>query len=309
MNNDRDEDVPTIPPALRAEMARIGPVWARDVGGHIARMTEAFTDLHAQRSADDVPCTADIAYGDHPRQRLDIYHPPARYAAPDAPALVFVHGGAFVKGDRNKTSQIYANVLRCFARHGIVGVNVGYRLADEARYPEASRDVGAAVALVRDRAQQFGIDPRRIFLMGHSAGGAHAASYAYDRSLHPAEGPGLAGLILVSGRVRADIEPENPNAAKVVAYYGPSPTLHDAASAVSHVTADSLPTLIAWAEFENPLIDVHSAELVQVLARLRRRAPPVVWLRGHNHTSSIAHLGTDDRQLEDAVRDFIARPR
>ena len=296
-----------IPAGLRAEMARIGPVWAQDVSGNIARMTEAFSALLAQSPDDGVTCEAGIAYGPHPRQRFDLYrHPGTR---PKAPALVFVHGGAFVKGDRNKTPQIYSNVLRCMARHGIVGINTGYRLADEAPWPEASRDVGAVVARVRADAGRLGIDPDRVFLMGHSAGGAHVASYAYDRRLHPAGGPGLAGLILVSGRVRADTAPDNPNAAKVVAYYGPSPEVHDTASAARHVTADSVPTLVAWAEFENPLIDMHSAELVHALAQARRRSPPLVWLRGHNHTSSIAHLGTSDTMLEQAIADFIDNPR
>ena len=307
MDSDPDMHRPTIPPGLWAEMARLGPVWGQDVGGHIARMTEAFSALLAQRPEDGVRCTADIAYGPHTRHRLDIHHPPSRPTM--APGLIFVHGGAFVQGDRNKTPQIYSNVLQCFARRGVVGVNIGYRLADAARYPGASVDVGAAVAWVRDNADDLGVDPQRLFLMGHSAGGAHAASYALNRALQPSAGPGLAGLIVVSGRVRADTEKDNPNAAKVIAYYGPSPEVHEAASAVSHVTSDSLPVLVAWAEFENPLIDLHSAELVHALARARRRSPPVVWLRGHNHTSSIAHLGTTEQLLEDAVCDFIANPR
>ena len=300
-------DAPAIPHELRALMARIGPVWGRDVAGHIACMTDEFSKLLSQRPDDSVRCTADIAYGPDPRHRLDVYRHPI--AGTTAPALVFIHGGAFVKGHRNKTPQIYANVLRCFARHGIVGINVGYRLADAATYPGASLDVGAAVAWVRANAGPLGVDPARVFLMGHSAGGAHSASYAYNRAIQPPEGPGLAGLVLVSGRVRAETEPDNPNAAKVVAYYGKSRELHAAASAVSHVTADSVPTLVAWAEFENPLIDMHSAELVHALARARRRAPPLVWLRGHNHTSSVAHLGTAETILEEAIRDFIANPR
>ena len=73
----------------------------------------------------------------------------------------------------------------------------------------------------------------------------------------------MRGLILVSGRVRADTLPENPNAKKVEAYYRTSDAEQlDTLSPISHVHAGSVPTLVAWAEYENPLIDVYSAELV-----------------------------------------------
>ena len=143
-----------------------------------------------------------------------------------------------------------------------------------------------------------------------TTGAAHSASYAYDRRRHPADGPGLAGLIVLSGRVRADNRPENPNADKVVAYFGTSdPERLEEVSPVSHVGADSVPTLVGWGEYENPLLDVHCAELAFRLAAAKRRSPPVVWLRGHNHTSTMAHIGTADDQLGRAILDFIADPR
>lgn len=300
--------LPPVPPEVRREMAEIGPVWGRDIGAHIARITELFTEILARMPARGVRCTApDAAYGRHERHRLDVYRHAAQTAP--APALLFVHGGAFVRGSRNKTDQIYSNVARFFAAEGMVGVNIGYRLADAAPYPGATQDIAAAVAWVKANADEHGIDPDRLFLMGHSAGGAHAATYAYDSRFQPAGGHGLAGLLLVSGRVRAETLPDNPNREKVVAYYGPDPELHEAVSAVNHVTAGTLPTFLAWAEFENPLIDMHMAELGFALARAKRRSPPQVWLRGHNHTSAVAHIGTDDTRLADEILAFVADPR
>lgn len=309
MPPDQAAPLPEIPPELWEEMQRIGPIWGTDVSGHVARMTEAFSALLATAPDTEVICEENVAYGDHPRQRLDVYRPAGLGKTHHAPALVFVHGGAFVKGHRNKTPQIYSNVLRYFAARGIVGVNVGYRLADAARYPGATEDVAASVAWVRERAEPLGIDRDRIFLMGHSAGGAHVASYAYNTRFHPPDGPGLAGLIVVSGRVRADVFPDNPNAGKVVAYYGEDPEVHREASAVTHVTSNSVPTFVAWAEYENPLIDMHCAELVHALSQAKRRSPPVVWLRGHNHTSAIAHINTADEHLAREILAFIDRPR
>jgi acetyl esterase len=301
--------LPPVPASLREEMRRIGPVWGEDVGTHIARMTEAFSEVLSAAPDRGVSRRDDIAYGEHPRQRLDIFHGPRSGNVAGAPALLFVHGGAFVKGNRNKTPEIYSNVLRYFASHGVVGVNIGYRLADVVQYPGATEDIAAAVAWIRAHACELDIDRDRIFLMGHSAGGAHVGSYGYNTRFHPAEGPGLAGLILVSGRVRADVLPENPNAAKVVAYYGSDPKVHEEASSVTHVTADSLPTFVAWAEYENPLIDLHSAELVHALSQAKRRSPPMYWLRGHNHTSSIAHINTEEETLAREILAFIRDPR
>jgi hypothetical protein len=146
--------------------------------------------------------------------------------------------------------------------------------------------------------------------MGHSAGAAHTGSYAYDKRRHPAAGSGLAGHLVVSGRVRAETLPENPNAHKVVTYYGTDdPDALADVSPVAHVDASSVPTFIAWAEFENPLIDMHCAELAFRLAQAKRRSPPLIWLRGHNHTSTIAHINTSEDLLGRAMLNFIADPR
>ena len=300
-------DLPQIPPELRALMAEIGPRWREDVPGHVKRMRDEFTRLHAGISKAGVEVRRDIAYGSHPRQSFDVFLPASGGAG--RAAVLFVHGGAFVEGQRNRTAEIYANVLYYFARHGIVGVNIGYRLAPEAAYPEATRDVAAVVQWVRRNAAELGVDPSRVFLMGHSAGGAHTASYAYDRRLHPAEGPGIAGLIVISGRVRADNLAENPNARKVEAYYGTDASRFADYSSVSHVDAKSVPTFIAMGEYENPLIDVYCLELASRLAEAKRRAPPVVWLKGHNHTSMIAHINTAEDALGQAMLAFIRDPR
>ncbi|MCL4799035.1 MAG: alpha/beta hydrolase [Burkholderiales bacterium] len=283
-------------------MAEVGPRWREDVPGHVRLMVDAFTPLLAGAPKDGVEVTRDIAYAAHPRQELDVFRPSRGHAMP---VVVFVHGGAFVDGHRNRTAEVYSNVLYYFARHGVVGVNIEYRLAPEHRYPSGSEDVGLAVEWVRGHIGKHGGDPGKIFLVGHSAGAAHAGSYAYDRRLQPAGGPGVAGLVVLSGRVRAETLPENPNARKVEAYYGADPAVLDDCSAVSHVSADSVPTMIAIAEYENPLLDVHCAELYHRLAAAKRRAPRMVWLAGHNHTSVIAHFNTAEDRLGREILDFI----
>jgi acetyl esterase/lipase len=299
---------PAIPEDLLRLMAEMGPRWGKDdlPSVSVRRMTEEFSKLHAAYPDDDVEVRHDIAYGDHERQKLDIFLP--KTAGTGRPLVIFVHGGAFVEGHRNRTEQIYSNVTRFFARAGIPAINMGYRMAPETTYPGASLDIGTVVAWAHENAMGLGSDPGKIFLMGHSAGGAHAGSYALDKRLHPASGHGLRGLVIVSGRMRAEASDENPNARKVEAYYGADSAAMEDASPVNHVAADSLPTFIAIAQFENPLIDLHCMELAHRLAQAKRRAPPLIWLRGHNHTSGIAHLGTAEETLGRAILDFIADP-
>jgi acetyl esterase len=299
---------PTIPKELRDLMAEIGPRWRDNISGHIRAMLEGFSAVLRDAPKEGVEVRRGIRYGDGLRQEYDLFLPAG--SEDDRPAVLFVHGGAFTEGHRNRTEEIYANVLYFLARHGVAGVNIGYRLAPEARFPEATRDIAAVVQVVRDIAPAIGVDPQRIFLMGHSAGGAHVASYAYDRNLQPEAGSGLAGLIVVSGRVRVENRPDNPNAKRVEAYYGTADAAElDRLSPVSHVGLDSIPTFVAWGEFENPLIDVHCAELVHRLAQAKGRCPPTAWLRGHNHTSTIAHINTAENLLGSALLDFIASPR
>lgn len=299
-----DPQPPAIPDDLLRLMAEVGPVWGTNVPAHVALMTHRFSEVLA-----GAPKLArverDAAYGPHPRQVLDVYRPLAGRALP---MVVFVHGGAFVDGVKDRTAEVYANVCWYLARHGVVAINMEYRLAPEFGFPAGADDVSLAVAWAAASAGRLDGDPGRVFVFGHSAGAAHAALFAYDRGRYPQAAAQVCGLIVVSGRVRTETLPDNPNAAKVAAYCGPDPAGLEAASAVNFVDDAAPPTLIAIAEFENPLIDVHCAELFHRLAQAKRRAPPLLRLAGHNHTSIIAHLNTAEERLGREILAFIARP-
>lgn len=297
---------PPIPERLRALMAEVGPKWGTNITGHVKLMADAFSEVLA-KAPKEGEVTRDIPYGPHPRNVLDVYVPATRPRA--APVVIFLHGGAFVDGHKDRTPEFYSNVCWYFARHGIVAINMENRLAPEFKYPSGSEDVAAVVGWARGNVEPFGGHPGRIFLMGHSAGAAHVGCYAYDKCFHPADGPGIAGLIIVSGRVRAETLADNPNARKVDAYFGTDPSLMEQGSVVNHVHRDCVPTMIAIGEYENPLLDMHCMELAWRLAVAKRCAPRFVWLPGHNHTSMIAHLNTAEDVLGSGIRDFIAAGR
>ena len=290
---------------LQALLAEIGPVWGTDIQKHSQMVKDAYASLLEAAPKGGVSVSRDVPYGPHARQVLDIFRPDD---AAKAPILVFVHGGAFVRGDKRTSPQIYDNVLYWFARQGYLGINIEYRRAPEAPYPAGAEDVASAVAWARSNAGKYGGDPARLFLMGHSAGGTHVASYAYDPALGYL-GRHATALVLVSARLRADQSPENPNAGAVKAYFGDDPALHEARSPVNFGAQSDLPVFIINAEYENPLLDLYGLELAYKISLARRRAPRYLRMTGHNHMSIMAHFNTAEETLGREILDFFATLR
>ena len=138
----------------------------------------------------------DVAYGEHPRQRLDIYRP-TRSAPPAGwPLAVFFYGGSWNTGER-ADYKFFAEAL---AARGVVTLVADYRLYPEVRYPDFLVDSARALAYGIENAARLGADPQRIYVMGHSAGAYNAAMLAYDprwlaATRHrPAELAGFIGL-------------------------------------------------------------------------------------------------------------------
>jgi acetyl esterase/lipase len=182
-----------------------------------------------------------------------------------------------------------------------------YRLAPEAAYPGGAEDVARAITWIKENVWEFGGNPDRVILVGHSAGASHAAAYVCDPAARPAEGPGVAGLVLMSGRLRADARADNPNAHGVRAYYGADESLYEVRSAVTHAERLDVPLFVAVAEYENPYLDAYSAEFLHRVGMARKRVPRFVQLRGHNHTSIVAHFDSGEDFLGRELLDFIAR--
>jgi acetyl esterase/lipase len=284
------------PDALRRLMAELGPVWARDIRAHRNQVWAAFEPLLRAAATDGVDCTRDIRYGEHPRHVLDVYRPSGGVRGTRRPVVVFVHGGAFVRGERNISDVAYANVLTWFARQGLVGVNMEYRLAPEAPWPAGADDVAAVVRWIEGHVAEYGGDARNVVLIGHSSGGTHVASYVFDPHLGYL-GHGVRGAVLLSARLRADRLSINPNAAGVEAYFGQDEALLARRSPVTHAAASARPVLIAVAQFENPLLDVYGAEMAQRVGAARGQLPRFLQLAGHNHISMVAHFNTGEETL------------
>ena len=116
-----------------------------------------------------------VAYGTAPRERLDVWAPRGK-AAGLRPVVVFFYGGAWVKGSRGD----YGFAGRAYAAKGFVAVVPDYRLVPTARFPAFVQDGALAIKWTRNHAADFGGDPKRITIAGHSAGAYIGAMLALD---------------------------------------------------------------------------------------------------------------------------------
>lgn len=113
----------------------------------------------------------DIAYGPDASQRMDVYLPQQPAAAP---VLFLVHGGAWMIGDK-AMPRVVTNKLKHWVPKGLIMVSVNYRLSPKADPIEQVNDVAKALVFAQSKAKEWGGDPARFILMGHSAG-AHLVS-------------------------------------------------------------------------------------------------------------------------------------
>ena len=140
----------------------------------------------------------DVAYGPMARQKLDVYRPRAAAPADGWPVVVFFYGGSWNSGGRAQ----YEFVGEALASRGILTLVADYRLYPEVRYPAFLEDNALALAYGLKQAATLGGDPKRVFVMGHSAGAYNAAMLALDARWLGAEGhkpDELAGFIGLAG--------------------------------------------------------------------------------------------------------------
>ena len=119
---------------------------------------------------------AGVAYGQGSRQLLDVYRPTSTAPREGWPVVVFFYGGSWNSGQRAD----YAFVGEALASRGIVTLVADYRLYPEVRYPDFLRDCAAALAWGLEHASGLGGDPKRVYVMGHSAGAYNASMLALD---------------------------------------------------------------------------------------------------------------------------------
>src|ERR1700676_664958 len=131
-----------------------------------------YAPLQEKEPYQGIKVERDVKYGAADRNLLDVFMPQA--ASPPRPVMIFVHGGAFVAGNRREPgTPFFDNIMLWAVRNGFVGVNMTYRLAPQAKWPAGAEDIGSAVQWVANNIGGGGGGPPRNYIHGHFPRAAH----------------------------------------------------------------------------------------------------------------------------------------
>lgn len=228
---------------------------------------------------------ADLAYGDHPRQRLDLFMPAGEGPFP---LLVFVHGGYWQLGDKSDWSFLAPD----WNAGGVGFAAVGYRLAPEVSVEQIIEDVAAAMSHIVAHAQDWRIDPARIAASGISAGAQLVA-----QALAFGDGGFAKAAVLISGVY--DLSPLRlTTPGKVLGEWGPGDPR------VSPLGRRPAPACRSFVAFGGAETDVFKSQSRALAAHLTNHGHPCTAheLPGANHFTVVDALraGSDG-----AVASFI----
>lgn len=240
-----------------------------------------------------------VAFGTH-GQRLDVWAPVAPAAkGARRPVVIFWHGGGWVKGDRDA----YAFAGRAFAARGFVVVIPDYRKVPGVRFPAFLQDGAEAVRWTRDHIAQFGGDPSRVALAGHSAGAYTAVMLALDTQWLKAVGadPGIVkAAVGLSGPY--DFYPFDKKRSIDAMSYWPRPL---ETQPIRFARSDAPPLLLITSSGDT---QVRPKNAVNLAARLESLGAPVVMknYQGLTHEDVVMALAKPFRGKAPVFDDSLA---
>ncbi len=242
--------------------------------------------------------SASAVYDTQHTLSLDIYRP-AGPATGKVPVVVFLYGGNWRQGNRGQ----YAFVGRRLAQQGAVAIVADYRTFPRGAFPGFVEDGAGAVAWARLHASEYGGDPQRLFVAGHSAGAQIAAligtdpRYLAPHGLKPRD---LAGVIGLSGPYDFEI-------AGYEDVFGPE-AQWPLAQAVNFVDGDEPPFLLIHGTADATVEAKDSQELADKLRSVGVKTT-LVWLPEGGHLAPLVGLRAPSRMpsLVPAIRDFMNR--
>ena len=278
-------------------------------------LTVAQTQTTASAAA-KLNVTRDLPYAEpaDPRQKVDIYAPEG---AKNLPVVFWIHGGGWQTGDRTAI-QIKP---QAFVEKGFVFVSTGYRLLPDVDMVTIFRDVAKSFGWVHKNISQYGGDPQRILVMGHSAGAQLAALICIDDRYLKAEGLSLAiikGCVPVDGdtfdvpaiietaetrlRVHGLPMPKWGHRLK----FGNDPALHRDYSAVAHVAkGKGIPPFLILHVADHPDTSAQAQRLENVLKDAGIPAKRFA-AKETNHSKLNENLGLPDDPPTQALFEFVS---
>lgn len=256
------------------------------------------------RGDKQIRLVAKVQYGKEHQQKLEMFVP-ATVAPSQAPypVVVFIHGGGWDSGD----PYDYRFVARALAPEGYAVVVAGYRLYPHAKFPGMLEDGAAALRWVQDHAKEFGADPDRVVLIGHSAGAYNAAMLALDRQWLGREGldaDKLRGVIGLAGPY--DFLPLDTDETRHS--FGGTGDLA-ATQPINFARADAPPLYLLTGDADHTVRPRNSQALARAMSAAGRPTAAEL-LPGVSHTKIVMLLAMPfarDRQVLDRVLAFLGQ--
>ena len=289
-----------LKPEIAQKIKAMGQNFNPDV---LAKTRELCLDYHDQALIKSIPVVQDISYGEDERQQLDIYG--VTNTSTLLPVVVFVHGGAFVAGDKraNDGAPFYQNVAAWAHKMGIACIAMTYRLAPQHTYPSGSEDIADAIEWIYKNGEQYGLDATQIILAGQSAGAVHVATYLATPELQKVQSGGVAAAMLLSGLYDMEKAADNP---PKFAYFGKDSSLYAERSSLTGLIKNChIPLLISTCEFDPADFQQQALLLLNALFERDKKLPSFVHQAGHNHLSYIFLLGGVADTLGQTLEDFV----
>ncbi len=279
---------------------------------HIARFFVVLA-LASVARADNVK--RDIPYAEpaNPRQTLDVYAPEN---AKNLPVVFWIHGGGWQAGDKAAAHL----KPKLFVDKGYVFVSTNYRLLPDVDMATIIRDVAKAIRWVHDHIAEYGGDPDRILVTGHSAGAQLAALICTDDRYLKAEGLSLAiikGCVPVDGDTydvpmmiqagaahRKSLGQPDPKFGHYEKF-GSDPVKHRDFSAVNHVSRDKgIPAFLILYVADHPDTSAQAERLRSVLAEAGVPAK-LFGAKDSEHSKINEGLGQPGDPTTKAMMEFI----
>ncbi|MGB0629152.1 MAG: alpha/beta hydrolase [Alphaproteobacteria bacterium] len=202
--------------------------------------------------------SADVLYGEDPYQSIAVH----AAENPNGAVFAFVHGGGWTSGYKEHMNFM----APAFTAAGITFCAIGYRLAPRHLFPDGLDDVADAIAWIYTNIGDFGGNPDRLFIGGHSAGGHYTPLLAVTEDWRRKRGlPGnvVKGCLPISGVFRFG---EGSGLTMRPRFLGPEDAAVDgAASPVNFVTSEAPPFLIAYGTEDFPHLKVQADDMVATL--------------------------------------------
>ena len=237
-------------------------------------------------------------------EKLDLYLPKNRNAGEKSPAVLLIHGGGWKEGDKRQPREIEFGTT--LAENGYVAASINYALRTAGKFPLNLQDCKNGVRYLRAHADELGIDPDRISVMGGSAGGHLALLVAYtaDQSnLAPSQPhPGVSDKVscvvdfygISNFATRKETDPNGkplktePLDSTTQSIFGSTPEDWKKASPVTYVKRDVPPTLILHGKKDTTVDFDQSQELADALKKAGATYE-IIWLPNAPHSFSFQY--------------------